>query len=189
MTAPGSISYALAAGGLLVGPLTSGGFMSWGEPGPGRRITVYANAGHAFMVVDGRRYDTSALSGGGTRWTSEHAQHRGLRRPSSSGTVMRDIHARALDRLALARRETDRIADLVAATGLSRRAVQEALREPPYDPPADTGRALEAEHGRGVEGAGSRRPTAISTTSRPRAETAVARARFLHETYWLDGRT
>jgi hypothetical protein len=45
--------------------------MSWGEAGPGRRITVYANAGHAFMVVDGRRYDTSALSGGGTRWTSQ----------------------------------------------------------------------------------------------------------------------
>jgi peptidoglycan hydrolase CwlO-like protein len=66
----GSISYALAAGGLLNGSLTSGGFMSWGEPGPGRRITVYANAGHAFMIVDGRRYDTSALSGGGTRWTS-----------------------------------------------------------------------------------------------------------------------
>jgi peptidoglycan hydrolase CwlO-like protein len=67
----GSISYALAAGGLLSGSLDSTGFMSWGEPGPGRRITVYANAGHAFMVVDGRRYDTSALSGGGTRWTSE----------------------------------------------------------------------------------------------------------------------
>ena len=49
---------------------TSAGFMSWGDAGPGRRITVYANAGHAFMVVDGRRYDTSALSGGGTRWTS-----------------------------------------------------------------------------------------------------------------------
>jgi len=66
----GSISYALAAGGLLSSPLTSGGFMSWGEPGPGRRITVYANAGHAFMIVDGRRYDTSALSQGGTRWSS-----------------------------------------------------------------------------------------------------------------------
>jgi cell wall-associated NlpC family hydrolase len=66
----GSISYALAAGGLLSGALDSTGFMSWGEPGPGRRITVYANAGHAFMVVDGRRFDTSALSGGGTRWTS-----------------------------------------------------------------------------------------------------------------------
>ena len=66
----GSISYALAAGGLLSGSLDSSGFMSWGDAGPGRRITVYANAGHAFMVVDGRRYDTSALSGGGTRWTS-----------------------------------------------------------------------------------------------------------------------
>ena len=67
----GSISYALAAGGLLASPLDSTGFMSWGEAGPGSRITVYANAGHAFMVVDGRRFDTSALSGGGTRWTSE----------------------------------------------------------------------------------------------------------------------
>jgi peptidoglycan hydrolase CwlO-like protein len=66
----GSISYALAAGGLLSGSLDSTGFMSWGEAGPGRRITVYANSGHAFMVVDGRRYDTSALSGGGTRWSS-----------------------------------------------------------------------------------------------------------------------
>jgi cell wall-associated NlpC family hydrolase len=66
----GSISYALAAAGLLAGPLDSTGFMSWGEAGPGRRITVYANPGHAFMVVDGRRFDTSALSGGGTRWTS-----------------------------------------------------------------------------------------------------------------------
>jgi cell wall-associated NlpC family hydrolase len=67
----GSISYALAAGGLLSSPLDSTGFMSWGEAGPGSRITVYANAGHAFMIVDGRRFDTSALSGGGTRWTSE----------------------------------------------------------------------------------------------------------------------
>jgi peptidoglycan hydrolase CwlO-like protein len=66
----GSLSYALAAAGLVNGSLTSGGFMSWGDAGPGRRITVYANAGHAFMIVDGRRYDTSALRGGGTRWSS-----------------------------------------------------------------------------------------------------------------------
>jgi peptidoglycan hydrolase CwlO-like protein len=66
----GSISYALAAAGLLDGSLDSTGFMSWGEAGPGKRVTIYANAGHAYMVVDGRRYDTSALSGGGTRWTS-----------------------------------------------------------------------------------------------------------------------
>ena len=33
---------------------------SWlGQPGPGRWITIYANAGHAFMVVNGRRFDTS----------------------------------------------------------------------------------------------------------------------------------
>ncbi|MDA0180632.1 hypothetical protein OJ997_10045 [Solirubrobacter phytolaccae] len=67
----GSISYALAAAGLLNGSLDSTGFMSWGEAGPGKRVTIYANAGHAYMVVDGRRYDTSALSGGGTRWTSQ----------------------------------------------------------------------------------------------------------------------
>jgi septal ring factor EnvC (AmiA/AmiB activator) len=65
----GSISYALAAAGLLSAPLDSTGFMSWGEPGPGRWITVYANAGHAYMVVAGWRFDTSALRGGGTRWT------------------------------------------------------------------------------------------------------------------------
>lgn len=65
----GSVSYALAAAGLLSSPLDSTGFMSWGESGPGKWITVYANAGHAFMVVAGWRFDTSALSGGGTRWT------------------------------------------------------------------------------------------------------------------------
>jgi peptidoglycan hydrolase CwlO-like protein len=65
----GSVSYALAAAGLLASPLDSTGFMSWGQPGPGKWITVYANAGHAFMVVAGWRFDTSALSGGGTRWT------------------------------------------------------------------------------------------------------------------------
>jgi len=64
----GSLSYALAAAGLVTSPMASGPFMSWGEPGPGKWITVYANAGHAFMVVAGWRFDTSAL-GGGTRWT------------------------------------------------------------------------------------------------------------------------
>jgi peptidoglycan hydrolase CwlO-like protein len=65
----GSVSYSLAAAGLLSSPLDSTGFMSWGEAGPGKWITVYANSGHAFMVVAGWRFDTSALSGGGTRWT------------------------------------------------------------------------------------------------------------------------
>lgn len=67
----GSVSYALAAAGLVSSPMASGPFMSWGEPGPGRYITIYANPGHMFMVVAGWRFDTSALRGGGTRWTRE----------------------------------------------------------------------------------------------------------------------
>lgn len=74
----GSISYALAAGGLLSSSLTSGGFMSWGVAGVGQRITVYAHGGHAYMVVDGRRFDTSALRSGGTRWTSEQRSSAGF---------------------------------------------------------------------------------------------------------------
>ena len=65
----GSVSYALAAGGLVGVPLTSGDLESWGVPGPGKYISVYANAGHTFMYVDGLRYDTSGRSGVfGTRW-------------------------------------------------------------------------------------------------------------------------
>jgi cell wall-associated NlpC family hydrolase len=67
----GSVSYALAAAGLVSSPMASGPFMTWGEPGPGQWITVYANAGHAFMIVAGWRFDTSALSGGGTRWSRD----------------------------------------------------------------------------------------------------------------------
>jgi hypothetical protein len=65
----GSVSYALAAGGLLSSPETSGDLEHWGVPGPGKYITVYANAGHTFMYIDGLRYDTVGRSGVfGTRW-------------------------------------------------------------------------------------------------------------------------
>ena len=69
----GSVSFALAGAGLLQSPLTSGMFMSWGDPGPGRWITIYANNGHVFMVVAGLRYDTSGANGG-TRWQSAAAR-------------------------------------------------------------------------------------------------------------------
>ena len=59
----GSVSYALAAGGLLSSPETSGELENWGAPGPGRYITVYANAGHTYMYVDGILYDTAGRSG------------------------------------------------------------------------------------------------------------------------------
>ncbi len=77
----GSISYALHYAGLLRTPLDSSGFMSYGRPGRGRHITIYANSGHAYMVVNGRRFDTSAIRETGSRWTSTHR--------SSSGYVVR----------------------------------------------------------------------------------------------------
>ena len=64
----GSVSYALHGGGLLSSPLTSGGFMGWGAPGKGRRITIYASPSHVYMVVDGRRFDTTGRNETGSRW-------------------------------------------------------------------------------------------------------------------------
>jgi hypothetical protein len=77
----GSVSYALHYAGLLRTPLDSSGFMSYGLPGRGRHVTIYANSGHAYMTVDGRRFDTSAIRETGSRWTSTHR--------SSSGYVVR----------------------------------------------------------------------------------------------------
>ena len=65
----GSVSYALAAAGLVSSPMVSGAFEDWGDPGPGRWITIYANAGHVWMEVAGWRFDTVALVEGGTRWS------------------------------------------------------------------------------------------------------------------------
>ena len=64
----GSVSFALAAAGLLDRPLTSGLFMRYGDAGPGDWITIYANDGHVFMVVAGLRFDTSGQGRAGTRW-------------------------------------------------------------------------------------------------------------------------
>jgi cell wall-associated NlpC family hydrolase len=65
----GSVSYALAAGGLLSAPLVSGDLANWGEAGPGHWITIYANAGHTFMDVDGMWFDTAGRSGPyASRW-------------------------------------------------------------------------------------------------------------------------
>jgi len=65
----GSVSYALHGGGLLSSPEDSSALESYGEAGPGRYITIYANAEHAWMVIDGRRYDTVAQQETGTRWS------------------------------------------------------------------------------------------------------------------------
>jgi peptidoglycan hydrolase CwlO-like protein len=74
----GSVSYALAAAGLVSSPMVSGDFESWGVPGPGRWITVYANAGHVWMQVGGWRFDTVALATGGTRWAQGGGEFSGF---------------------------------------------------------------------------------------------------------------
>jgi len=64
----GAVSYALHGGGFLSSPLDSTGFMSWGEPGVGNWITVYANSGHAYAMIAGLRWDTSDSGGDGPSW-------------------------------------------------------------------------------------------------------------------------
>ncbi len=68
----GSVSYALHGGKFLESPLPSGPMESWGLEGEGRWITVYANAGHAYAVIAGYRWDTAGDSSGtGPRWHEE----------------------------------------------------------------------------------------------------------------------
>ena len=69
----GSLSYVLAAAGLLNTTMTAEEFMSWGDPGPGKWITVYASEGHTFMYVAGLRFDTVALAESGSRWSNRSA--------------------------------------------------------------------------------------------------------------------
>ena len=65
----GSVSWALFGGALIPEPLTSGSLEGWGEPGPGKWITVYANAEHTFMEIAGLRWDTVGdARGTGPRW-------------------------------------------------------------------------------------------------------------------------
>ncbi len=66
----GSVSYALHGGGLLSAPEDSSQLESYGEAGPGTHITIYANAEHTFMVIDGKRFDTIAQQESGSRWSS-----------------------------------------------------------------------------------------------------------------------
>src|SRR5215213_7643103 len=74
----GSVSYALHGGDLLDSALVSGDFARWGAPGPGRWITIYANGGHVYMVVAGMRFDTSARSQSGSRWTMQQRASAGF---------------------------------------------------------------------------------------------------------------
>jgi peptidoglycan hydrolase CwlO-like protein len=62
----GAVSFALNGGGFLSSPLDSTGLETWGAPGAGTWITVYANSGHAWMIIAGLAFDT--VGGPGPRW-------------------------------------------------------------------------------------------------------------------------
>jgi hypothetical protein len=71
----GAVSYVLGpkGAGLLDDPLPSGSFRKWGERGKGSWITVYFNGGHAYVVIAGLRFDTSAPDDGasGPGWSKD----------------------------------------------------------------------------------------------------------------------
>jgi peptidoglycan hydrolase-like protein with peptidoglycan-binding domain len=77
----GSISFALHGAKLLGRTLDSTALESYGTPGKGRWVTIYANRGHTYMVVEGLRFDTSGATDAGTRWQTTTR--------SSSGYVIR----------------------------------------------------------------------------------------------------
>jgi hypothetical protein len=75
----GSVSYALAGGGLLKSALVAANFMTWGQPGPGKWITIEASGGHVYMYVAGLRFDTSGRSGPlGSRWQTARRSNAGF---------------------------------------------------------------------------------------------------------------
>ena len=74
----GSVSFALAGAGLLNRQLDSTSFMSWGDAGPGKWVTIFANQVHAFMVVAGLRFDTIERAQTGTRWGAPYTKVTGF---------------------------------------------------------------------------------------------------------------
>lgn len=72
-----SVSFVLHAANLIGSATDSTGLESWGSLGSGNSVIVYANAGHAHIVIDGFNFDTAAGSGAppnppdsGPRWTT-----------------------------------------------------------------------------------------------------------------------
>jgi hypothetical protein len=73
----GSTSYVLYRAGLHdVNAQVSGDLENWGDPGPGKWISIDANSQHVFTVIAGRAFDTADYggpnlpAGSGPRWRS-----------------------------------------------------------------------------------------------------------------------
>jgi peptidoglycan hydrolase-like protein with peptidoglycan-binding domain len=72
----GSVSYALHGASLLPTAEDSTSLESYGAPGKGKWVSIYADSGHTFLVVNGRAFDTADYggpnrpAGDGPRWRS-----------------------------------------------------------------------------------------------------------------------
>ena len=69
----GEVSFVLHAAGLLSSPEDSTGLESFGSSGAGQWVTIYANAGHTWIVIAGLAFDTAhwgptTPAGTGPRW-------------------------------------------------------------------------------------------------------------------------
>jgi len=77
----GAVSYVLHGGGYLESPDPSSALRHFGEPGPGRWVTVYAKHDHSFIEVAGLRYDTSdgrGTRGSGPLWRAGSRSYKGF---------------------------------------------------------------------------------------------------------------
>ena len=81
----GTVSYVLHAARLLARSRDSTGLMSFGQRGAGEWITIHSNAGHAYMVIAGLRFDTSGSGEDGPRWRPEPRSRRGYVRRHPAG--------------------------------------------------------------------------------------------------------
>jgi peptidoglycan hydrolase-like protein with peptidoglycan-binding domain len=90
----GAVSFALHGGNLISAPEDSSGLESYGAPGPGKWITVYADAGHAFVVIAGLAFDTAHFgpttpAGSGPRWLTAANATTNLSNPVGGPYIVR----------------------------------------------------------------------------------------------------
>ncbi|MEI6676296.1 MAG: NlpC/P60 family protein [Verrucomicrobiota bacterium] len=80
----GTVSYVLREAGIHSGCLSSKEYFNYGDPGPGKWITIYVRRGHVFMTIAGLRLDTGGSGErSGPRWKPQprHAEGYVMRHP------------------------------------------------------------------------------------------------------------
>jgi peptidoglycan hydrolase-like protein with peptidoglycan-binding domain len=77
----GAVSFALHGAGMLSSPEDSTELESYGSPGPGKWVTIYANSNHTWIVIAGIAFDTAHYgpttpAGTGPRWLTNPTGNR-----------------------------------------------------------------------------------------------------------------